>query len=67
MALIETTAEKTARLETIIRPYLLQLLKDAPSFGEISFSATLHGGDIGRVKLGAEVSRVVAPQSVESP
>ena len=54
---------KTARLEAVIRPYLLQLLKDAPDFGEISFSATLHDGDIGRVRIGAEVSRVVTPRA----
>jgi hypothetical protein len=51
---------KAARLESVLLPYLRQLLRDAPDFGEISIAATLHDGDVGRVRLGAEVSRVVA-------
>lgn len=56
-----TTDEKANRLFDILKPYLLELCKDAPGFGEISISATLHDGDIGRVRLGAEVSRAIAP------
>jgi hypothetical protein len=53
---------KTERLLTVLLPYLRQLLRDAPDHGEISLSAVLHDGDIGRVRLGAEVSRMVAPR-----
>ena len=54
---------KTERLLNILLPYLRQLLRDAPDHGEISLSAVLHDGDIGRIRLGAEVSRVVAPRA----
>jgi hypothetical protein len=54
---------KTERLLNVLLPYLRQLLRDAPDHGEISLSAVLHDGDIGRVRLGAEVSRVVAPRA----
>jgi hypothetical protein len=54
---------KTARLLEVIRPYLVQLLRNAPDYGEISLAATLHDGDIGRVRLGAEVSRAVTPRA----
>jgi hypothetical protein len=60
MAAPVSTDAKTERLLNVLLPYLRQLLRDAPDFGEISLSATLHDGDFGRVKLGAEVSRVVA-------
>jgi hypothetical protein len=54
---------KTARLEAVLLPYLRQLLKDAPDFGEVSFTAVLHDGDIARVELGAVVSRKVTPRA----
>lgn len=54
---------KAARLFEILKPYLMQLLRDAPDYGEISLGAAIHDGDIGRVKLAAEVSRVVAPRA----
>jgi len=60
MAPTETPDAKVARLEAILLPYVRQLLRDAPSHGEISITAVLHDGDIGRVRLGAEVSRMVA-------
>jgi hypothetical protein len=46
-----------------LEPFILQLLRDAPEHGEISISAVIHDGDIGRVRLGAEVSRMVAPRA----
>ena len=63
MAAPVPTDAKTERLLNVLMPYLRQLLRDAPDFGEISISARLHDGDIGQVKLGAEVSRVVAPRN----
>lgn len=51
------------RLLGLLLPYIRQLLQDAPDFGEISISASLHEGDIGRIRLGAEVSRCVAPRT----
>lgn len=54
---------KTERLLNVLLPYLRPLLRDAPDHGEISLSAVLHDGDIGRVRLGAEVSRIVAPRA----
>lgn len=53
----------TARLFEILKPFILQLLRDCPPFGEISLAATLHDGDISRVRIGAEVSRVVSPRA----
>jgi hypothetical protein len=58
-----TTDTKATRLFEVLRPYLMQLLRDAPDHGEISLSVVLHDGDIGRVRLGAEVSRIVAPRA----
>ena len=54
---------KATRLLETLKPYLLQLLRDAPDHGEISLKAVLHDGDIGRVCLGAEISRMVAPRA----
>lgn len=62
MAQTAPTDAKAARLEAVLLPYLRQLLHDAPDFGEISLAAILHDGDIGRVRLGAEVSRSVTPR-----
>ena len=62
MAPTEKPDAKATRLLETLTPYLRQLLRDAPEFGEISISAILHDGDIGRVRLGAEVSRTVAPR-----
>jgi len=61
MASTGTPDDKASRIFEILKPYLLQLCKDAPRFGEISISATLHDGDVGRVKIGAEVSRAIQP------
>jgi hypothetical protein len=63
MAQTASADARAARLLEILRPYLLQLLRDAPEHGEVSLSAVLHDGDIGRVRLGAEVSRNVAPRA----
>ena len=54
-----STEGKAERLLETLRPYLLQLLRDAPDYGEISISASLHDGQIGRVRLGAAVSRTI--------
>ena len=63
MAPTATADAKVARLESVLLPYLRQLLRDAPDHGEISLAAVFHDGDIGRVRLGAEVARVVAPRT----
>jgi hypothetical protein len=63
MAPTPTQDAKAARLLEILKPYLFQLLRDAPDFGEVSITAVIHDGDIGRVKLGAEVARAVAPRA----
>lgn len=63
MAATVNADAKVAHLEAVLLPYLRQLLRDAPEFGEISLTAVLHGGDVGRVRLGAEVSRQVAPRA----
>jgi hypothetical protein len=54
--------EKIERHLVVLRSYIRQLLRDAPDFGEISISATLHESNIVRIRLGAEVSRVVVPR-----
>ncbi len=63
MAPTASADAKAARLLEILRPHLLQLLRDAPDYGEVSLAATLHDGDIGRIRLGAEVSRRVTPEA----
>ena len=57
------TDAKTERLYNVLKPYLLQLLRDAPAYGEISLKAVMHDNDIGRVSLGAEVTRNVVDRS----
>ena len=64
MAATEKSDAKAERLLNVLLPYLRQLLHDAPEHGEISITAILHDGDVGRVRLGAEVSRVVASRAV---
>jgi hypothetical protein len=54
---------KAEHLLNVLIPYLRQLCRDAPEHGEISLAAVIHDNDIGRVRLGAEVSRVVAPRA----
>lgn len=63
MAPTASADAKAERLLAVLLPYLRQLLRDAPDHGEISLAAVLHDGDIGRVRLGAEVSRIVAPRA----
>jgi len=63
MAATENADARTARLEKAIRPYLLQLLRDAPEYGSISISCALHSGEVGRVSLGAEITKQIAPRS----
>jgi hypothetical protein len=63
MALTLDRDARAERLEQVLLPYFRQLLRDAPDHGEISLTAVLHDGDIGRVRLGAEVSRMVAPRA----
>jgi hypothetical protein len=60
---VPTADTNVSRLENVLIPYLRQLLKDAPDFGEVSFTATLHDGEIARVELGAVVARKVAPRA----
>jgi hypothetical protein len=50
---------KTTYLFNILKPYMLKLVQDAPSYGEITIKAVLHDNDIQRVSLGAEVSRKI--------
>jgi hypothetical protein len=54
---------KTEKLLSIILPHLKQLCRDAPEHGEITITAIIHDGDIGRIRVGAEVSRAIAPRS----
>jgi len=63
MNAIPNTEGRAARLESVLLPYLRQLLKDAPSYGELSLSCVIHDNEIGRVKMGAEVTRAVAPRA----
>lgn len=66
MATTANADAKAARLMEVLKPHLLQLLRDAPEYGEISLAATIHDGDIGRIRLGAEISRAVAPRGGRS-
>jgi hypothetical protein len=62
-ALPESPDAKAKRLLGILEPHLLRLLKDAPAFGSVTISAFLRDDDIGRIELGASVSRNIAPRA----
>lgn len=49
-------------LLAVLYPELEKLCKNAPLHGEIILRASIHDGDIGRVTLGIETSRKIAPR-----
>jgi len=50
-------------LMAVLKPELERLCRNAPQFGEITLKASIHDGDIGRMSLGIETARKVAPHS----
>jgi len=59
----ETPSVREERLFKTAEPYLRKLLRDAPDFGEVTLAVTLHDGAVGRIRVGAEVSRIIAPRA----
>jgi len=50
-------------LMAVLKPELERLCRNAPPFGEITLKASIHDGDVGRVSLGIEEARSIAPRS----
>jgi len=59
----ESPDAKASRLLAILEPHLRRLLRDAPEFGSVRIEAFLRDSDIGRVEVGASVSRTIAPRT----
>jgi len=53
---VELPNERVARHFAQVLPYLIQSLNKAPDYGEISISASVHGGEIRRIRIGSDVS-----------
>ena len=51
------TTRRAAELFDIAKPYLLDLLKNAPPFGSAGISLIFHEGTITRVDVSASVQR----------
>lgn len=63
MAPTETPDAKADRLLRVIEPHLRRLLRDAPDFGSVKLEAFIRDADIGRVEIGASISRQIAPRA----
>lgn len=59
------TVSTDALIITLL-PELEKLCRNAPLFGSISFRAEIHDGDVGRISIGIETSRKIAPRSSRS-
>ena len=57
--------EKVARHFARILPYIIQTLNEAPEYGEISLAATVHNGEICRVRIGSDVSLSLSPREAK--
>lgn len=60
-AAIELPTEQVARHFSKLLPYLIQSLREAPEYGEISISASVHSGEIRRIRVGSDVSLSLPP------
>lgn len=49
-------------LMIVLKPELEKLCRNAPLFGDLVLRASLHDGDIGRIVLGIETARKIAPR-----
>jgi len=52
----------TDALFAVLKPELEKLCHDAPLFGDVILRASIHDGDIGRIILGIESARKIAPR-----
>ncbi|GAB6276037.1 MAG: hypothetical protein SAMD01599839_05770 [Rectinema sp.] len=50
-------------LMAVLQPELERLCKNAPQFGVLTLRADIHDGDVGRVSLGIETARKIAPRT----
>jgi hypothetical protein len=50
-------------LMAVLKPELERLCRNAPQFGEISLTASIHDFDVGRVSLGIETARKIVPHA----
>lgn len=55
--------EARRRLFDTLAPQLKQLCENAPQFGSIRLEAYLSDYECGRVSLGADISRKIAPRA----
>jgi len=53
---------RTDQLVGILLPVVRQLCSQAPDYGEISISATLHDGEIVRINQGVSIGRRINPE-----
>jgi len=47
----------------VLKPELEKLCRSAPLFGDLILRASIHDGDVGRIVLGIETARKIAPRS----
>jgi len=51
-------------LVTVLHPELERLCRNAPQYGTITLKADLHDFGIGRIIIGIETSRKIAPRAL---
>jgi hypothetical protein len=55
---------KADALISVLLPELKKLCNNAPDFGKITLTATIHDSDIGNISLGIETTRKIASLSM---
>ena len=50
-------------LIAVLKPELEKLCRNSPQFGVLILRADIHDGDVGRVTLGIETARKIAPRA----
>lgn len=51
-------------LFAVLKPELEKLCRNAPQYGDLVLRASMHDGDIGRITLGIETARKIAPHAI---
>jgi hypothetical protein len=59
------TVNSDALLSALL-PELKKLCLNAPQFGEISLTASIHNGDIGRISLGIQTTTKITLPSIRT-
>ena len=55
--------DRTDALMAVLIPEVRRLAENVPAFGELVLRANIHDYDVGRISLGIETSRRIAPRS----